>query len=301
VSARAETSRRPLGAVVPLAVALAAALTAAGGQLAWAAWQKRPSPSASAEVDGVALHVRRAVWLDHALLQRDATVHAMLPGLPDHLHRRLAVSFVVENRTGSECRFTWQDLVLRWPRRDAFASSRDGRASIVLPPHHAALLDAAFDVPEGDDPATLWWERGPVRARLLETRTPLHGVAQKPTTIAEWPRLASGLPRGRADAGERLYRANACASCHGDPAVPRSNAAAPHLGRIGDLAAHRVSGQSPEQYLYESLLDPDSFIAKACEGPGPCAQARMPPYGETLSVQEVADLVAYLLEQRRTP
>jgi mono/diheme cytochrome c family protein len=301
VTARGGTGARLRGAAVPAAVALATALAAAGGRLAWAAWRERPSPSASAEVDGVALHVRRAVWLDHALLQRDATVHAMLPGLPEHLHRRLAVSFVVENRTGSERRFTWQDLVLRWPRRDAFASSRDGRASIVLPPHHAALLDAAFDVPEGDDPATLWWERGAVRARLLETRVPLHGVPQRPTTIAEWPRLASGLPRGRADAGERLYRANACASCHGEPAVPRSNAAAPHLGGIGARAAQRVRGQSAEQYLYESLLDPDAFVAKACDGPGPCAQARMPPYGETLSAQEVADLVAYLLEQRRGP
>ncbi|MFL5272379.1 MAG: c-type cytochrome [Anaeromyxobacteraceae bacterium] len=301
MTARAGTGPGPRGAAVPVAVALAVALAAAGGQLAWAAWQERPSPSASAEVDGVALHVRRAVWLDHALLQRDATVHAMLPGLPEHLHRRLAVSFIVENRTASERRFTWQDLVLRWPRRDAFASSRDGRASIVLPPHHAALLDAAFDVPEGDDPVTLWWERGAVPARLLETRVPLHGLPERPATIAEWPRLASGLPRGRADAGARLYRANACASCHGDPAAPGSNAAAPHLGGIGALASHRVAGQSAEQYLYESLLDPDSFVAKACAGPGPCAQARMPPYGETLSVQEVADLVAYLLEQGRAP
>jgi mono/diheme cytochrome c family protein len=252
-------------------------------------------------VDGVALRLRRAVWLDHAVLQRDPAAHALLTGLPDHQHRRLAVSLVVENRGSAERRFTWQDLVLRWPRRDAFASSRDGRASIVLPPHHAVLLDASFDVPESNDPVALWWERGRVRSLLLTTRTPLHAVPQRPGRLSEWPRSASDLPRGDADSGARLFRSNACNSCHGDPALAESNGAAPPLVAIGLDAGRRVPGQSAAQYLYESLLDPETFVARGCAGSAACEQARMPPYGEVLSLQNAADLVAYLLAQRRTP
>jgi mono/diheme cytochrome c family protein len=284
-----------------VAATAAAALATIGGKLAVAAWRERPSPSASAEVDGVALRLRRAVWLDHAVLQRDPTAHALLTGLPDHQHRRLAVSLVVENRTGTERRFTWQDLVLRWPRRDAFASSRDGRASIVLPPHHAVLLDASFDVPESNDPVALYWERGPVRALLLATRTPLHARPQRPGRLSEWPRSASELPRGKADSGARLFRSNACSSCHGDPALPGSNGAAPALGTIGLDASRRVPGQSAAQYLYESMLDPESFVARTCAGPGPCEQMLMPTYGEVLSIQDAADLIAYLLQQTRAP
>jgi mono/diheme cytochrome c family protein len=283
------------------AVAIAAALATAGAQLAAAAWQERPSPSASAEGDGVALQIRRAVWLDHAVLQRDPTAHALLPGLPDHLHRRLSVSFVVENRTQAERRFTWQDLVLRWPRRDAFASSRDGRAAVAIPPGAAVLLDASFDVPEGDDPLTLWWERGAIRSRLLVTRTPLHAVPTRPGGPTQWPRLASELPRGRADAGEKVFRRSGCTSCHGDPAVPRSNGAAPDLAGVGVAAERRAPDKTAAQYLYESILDPDTFVARACDGPGPCEQPRMPSYGEVLTTQDAADLVAYLLAQRRQP
>jgi mono/diheme cytochrome c family protein len=194
-------------------------------------------------------------------------------------------------------------LVLRWPRRDAHAAGRDGRASIVLPPGHAALLQASFDVPESNDPLTLWWERGAVHERLLATRTPLHALPQRPGGPAEWPHDVTDLPRGHADVGERLFRANACISCHGDPAAPGSNAAgAPHLGSIGIAAAKRVPSQSAAQYLYESILDPDAFVLRLCTGPGPCPdQLRMPAYGEVLTVQDVADLVAFLLEQRRAP
>jgi mono/diheme cytochrome c family protein len=288
-----------VSALALVATLIAAALATLGGRLALAAWRERPSPSA--EVDGVALRLRRAVWLDHAVLQRDPTAHALLTGLPDHQHRRLAVSLIVENRSSAERRFTWQDVVLRWPRRDAFASSRDGRASIVLPPHHAVLLDASFDVPETNDPVALWWERGRVRSLLLTTRTPLHAVPPRPGRLSEWPRSASDLPGGHADSGARLFRSNACSSCHGDPAPGESSSAAPPLGAIGLDAGRRVPGQSAAQYLYESLLDPESFVARGCAGSAPCGQARMPPYGEVLSLQDAADLIAYLLEQRRPP
>ena len=80
-----------------------------------------------------------------------------------------------------------------------------------------------------------------------------------------------------------------------------SNGPAPELGAIGLDAARRVPGQSAAQYLYESILDPESFVARGCAGSAPCEQTRMPPYGEVLSIQDAADLIAYLLEQRRAP
>jgi mono/diheme cytochrome c family protein len=63
----------------------------------------------------------------------------------------------------------------------------------------------------------------------------------------------------------------------------------PHLGDIG---------RESEQYLYESLIAPDRAIAPACPK-GPCAKpSAMPPWGSILTAQEMADLVAYLRDQR---
>jgi Cytochrome c len=285
----------------PLAVALAiATLALSAGGLVLAKSAHAARPERAAEADGVAVRIERATWLDHGALAHTSTAHGLAPGMPPPSFQRLAVTVLVENRSDGERSFAWQRLALRGPRAILYPNIPDNRAAVRLPAGSSVLLLASFDAVESRDPLTLWWDAGRERHRLLETRTPVD-TGPEPGPMPRWPRSPSQLPPGRVDVGARLFAGRGCASCHGDPEVPGSNAGAPHLGRVGAQAALRVPGRSAEEYLYESLLDPGAFLAPRCDGPGPCEPSAvpMPPYGESLSAQDAADLIAYLLAQRR--
>jgi mono/diheme cytochrome c family protein len=273
---------------VQRAAAVAAGALAAVG-LAQAVAARRALGPLQAEAQGLALEVRRAVWLDHAQAERSAAAHALMPGMPDLAFRRLAVSLSLVNRAPEPRRFAWQDLALRGRSRDAFAASPDGRGAVTVPPGHALLVEAAFDVPASDEPLSLVWEGGGARRLLLATASPVHAAPR--VAPAEWPHEVTSLPPGDAAEGRRLFVRHACSSCHGE-------GAAPSLARIGADAAARTPGLSGPQYLYESIVDRPALVAATCRD---CAPSRMPTYGEVLSVEEAAHLVAYLLAQRGTP
>jgi mono/diheme cytochrome c family protein len=113
----------------------------------------------------------------------------------------------------------------------------------------------------------------------------------------EWPESAEDLPEGDAANGAQVYEITyACGACHGDPGTPGTNAIGPWLGNIGNEAADRVEGMSAEQYLYESILDPNKFISGGCPA-GDCAEPSvMPPnFGDRMSEQDMADLIAYYM------
>lgn len=249
-----------------------------------------------AELGGLTLRVDRAIWVDHERDHAGSMPSWLMPGMPAQGRQRLAIRFTVSNSTPREQRFRWGELVFRAGDAEARA---DG-AEIALPPGHAVHLPASFDAPDSPQPVTFSWERAGAAVRLVSTRAPEHAPRAAPAPDV-WPRETSALPRGHPAAGAALYRGRlACASCHGDPERPGSNDAGPFLGGIAEVAGARQSGKGAAQYLYESLLDPDAFIAPECAG-GPCARpSAMPRYGEVLSLQDAADLVAFLLEQRGT-
>ena len=114
--------------------------------------------------------------------------------------------------------------------------------------------------------------------------------------IVEWPESVDDLPEGDAANGADLYEGVTppCMSCHGDPGTPGSNAVGPWLGNIGNEAGDRVEGLSAEQYIYESILEPGNFIASGCPA-GDCPNAMPPTFGNSLSEQEMADLIAYYM------
>jgi len=98
---------------------------------------------------------------------------------------------------------------------------------------------------------------------------------------------------GDAAAGETVYSqvaSPACNTCHSlEPGV---TLVGPSLAGIGSEAANRVSGQSAEDYIHESIVQPDAHVV---EGYSP---GIMPgTYGTQLSEQQISDLVAYLLTQ----
>jgi mono/diheme cytochrome c family protein len=113
----------------------------------------------------------------------------------------------------------------------------------------------------------------------------------------------AGLPKGNAATGEKLFGTSyGCAACHGDPATPASNMVGPHLGDLQRVAAARIPGTSAAQYVYDSILHPNDFIAPDCARGVTCANPSvMPSYGEVLPLQEMADLVAYLSQLTSQP
>jgi mono/diheme cytochrome c family protein len=68
----------------------------------------------------------------------------------------------------------------------------------------------------------------------------------------------------------------------------------PDLTNIATVAGTRVDGQSPEEYIRTSILNPGAYIVEQCP-PGPCANVMPANYGETLATQALDDIVAYLL------
>jgi len=114
----------------------------------------------------------------------------------------------------------------------------------------------------------------------------------------EWPSNWEDLPTGDAAAGKDGYDAQGCSGCHGTPETSADIhlGVGPHLGDIAVVAADRVPGMSAEQYLYESILDPNKFVVEECPL-GPCidpSQMRV-DYPMALSEEAMADLIAYYM------
>lgn len=93
--------------------------------------------------------------------------------------------------------------------------------------------------------------------------------------------------------GKAVYAANACASCHGEPGG--AGVIGPNLGGIATRGSEEVAGLSAEEYIHQSIIDPNAFIVPQCPA-GPCSPNLMPQtFGSTLSEAELNGLVQYLL------
>jgi len=106
------------------------------------------------------------------------------------------------------------------------------------------------------------------------------------------------MPLGRAAYGERLYLGTyGCVACHGPIDRPGTNAVGPHLAGLAGRATERLEEVPGEQYIYESIIYPNAFIAPECRS-GPCSSpSAMPEYASLMSLQDLADLLVYLVEE----
>lgn len=127
-------------------------------------------------------------------------------------------------------------------------------------------------------------------AELVVVPTPPAG----PTVGSD---ITKTLPAGDAKSGEALATSLGCTACH--IAAPTGPAWLPAAGQpgIGERAATRLSeadykGQAttPEQYLFEAIVAPGAFVVSGFQ------EGIMPAtYANTLTEQNMADLIAYLL------
>ncbi len=86
-----------------------------------------------------------------------------------------------------------------------------------------------------------------------------------------------------------------CTACHVMPDIPGAvGVIGPDLTNIGADAATRVAGESAEEYLLQSILDPNAFIAPKCPI-GDCMANLMPAtLAVTLSTEEIATIVGWM-------
>lgn len=130
------------------------------------------------------------------------------------------------------------------------------------------------------------WEAGaPDRSQMPEPSGPAVGTD-----------IAVELPEGNPTNGEVLAASQGCVACHVSALVGPAWMPTDAESGIGSRAESRLeqadytgSAATPEQYLIESIIRTNDFIV---EGFPPNV---MPDnYGENLSAQDLADLVAYL-------
>lgn len=87
--------------------------------------------------------------------------------------------------------------------------------------------------------------------------------------------------------GEAVFRTKGCMMCHIGPGVGGGISVGPDLSTLVERAADRVEGLSAVEYVRQSVLDPQAFVAPGFES------AQMPTL--PLSTAEVDALIEFLL------
>jgi mono/diheme cytochrome c family protein len=91
-----------------------------------------------------------------------------------------------------------------------------------------------------------------------------------------------------ATSGEQIFTAGGCAGCH---TLAKANATGTIGPSLDDLAAVAgEAGGSPEDFVIESVLDPDAVVADGYQA------GVMPSYEGRLSEEQLQALAEYLLE-----
>lgn len=81
-----------------------------------------------------------------------------------------------------------------------------------------------------------------------------------------------------------------CVGCHA--LDPNQKMTGPTWHNVGDTAVTRVPGESPAQYIYQSIVEPNAHVVEGYPG-----NVMPQTFKDMLSPQELAEMVAYLLSQ----
>ncbi|MCS7061307.1 MAG: c-type cytochrome, partial [Anaerolineae bacterium] len=103
--------------------------------------------------------------------------------------------------------------------------------------------------------------------------------------------------------GKNLFLKNGCNACHAIRGVA-NGAIGPALNRIYEEALQRIQSDdykasqgkatTPEEYIYESIVNPQAYIVPQCPQ-GPCPANVMPAnYGDIIPAADLNKIVDYL-------
>jgi mono/diheme cytochrome c family protein len=160
---------------------------------------------------------------------------------------------------------------------------------------------AGRPVKSADWPASMptWGQAygGPLRDDQLQDLTNFI-LNWEDAAIAAGPGAAQVTPvSGEAigDPGMALIVSKGCGGCHMiEGLAGAAGQVGPELTNVATNAATRVDGQSAEEYIRTSILNPSAYLVQECPT-GPCAPVMPQNYSEQLATQELDDIVTYLL------
>ncbi len=279
----------------------ALAIAAVGWGLVIRASQRIPVERAT--LDGLSLEMEEARWIldqmDHGENFQKPSV--MMPDMPDWGKQRVTLDLAFQNHAAEAKIYDGLEFFLVPEEGDEVSpiGAQVGRAQIGPGQSFNTAIHFDFDTSLPHGKLRVEWRRGENSAFFAVPEPAEHyHLRPRGGEVALPPDARLLLPIGKPERGEGLYMAvYGCVACHGDPATPDSNNVGPHLAGIGNAAETRIDGVTAPQYIYESIIEPSAFIAPECKGGLPCSEpTAMPEYASLVNLQDVADLLAYLLE-----
>ena len=90
---------------------------------------------------------------------------------------------------------------------------------------------------------------------------------------------------GNATAGATLFKSQGCDGCHTFKAAGSTAKVGPDLDKLAQYA--KTAGMPLADFAHESIQNPGSYVESGY-------QNIMPNFGQTLTPQQISDLVAYL-------
>jgi len=264
-------------------------------------------PVRQATVQGLELQLTEARWIldqmDHGEnFQKPST---MMPDMPEWGKQRVTLDLAFTNRSEQVQIYDGTEffLVPEFGQEIPPVGAQVGRAS--LGPGQALNTALHFDfdtrLPHGQLRVE-WRRQGETIFLPVPEPADHYHLRPRGGEVAFPPRANMVAGLGDPKRGRQLYEGvYGCVACHGDPDLPGSNNVGPHLAGVATAAAGRIEGVGGADYLYQSILDPNAFIAPECKR-GPCASpTAMPEYGSLMSLQDLADVLVFLLSLEGSP
>ncbi len=103
--------------------------------------------------------------------------------------------------------------------------------------------------------------------------------------------LLAAMADADPDNGEMLTLSTGCTGCHS--LDPNQFMAGPTWYNMAETAANRVEGESAGLYLYHSIVEPNAYVVENFQ-----PNIMLQIYNDTISQDDMADIVAYLLTIR---
>ena len=93
----------------------------------------------------------------------------------------------------------------------------------------------------------------------------------------------------QANTGEQIFTAAGCGGCHTFAPAGSNGTIGPNLNDLKAAAAKYAKGQTPEEYVRQSILDPGAFIV-------PGFSNAMPSFKGRLTDKQIQTVIDYLLK-----
>ena len=117
----------------------------------------------------------------------------------------------------------------------------------------------------------------------------------RPAAFDAWAqRKRGGKPAGgggKAADGKQVFTSSGCGGCHTLAAAGTNATVGPNLSNLSKVAAKRQPGQKPEEYVRNSITEPDAFVVKGYPN-----NVMPKDFKEQLSPEQLDALVKYLLK-----